>query len=262
MPPEHEVTGSNPVGRVSRFRSGVQYCRAVGDERKPPRGALIVIAVGLFATVAAALLSTDKVGPAGLEWVEESKMPDSAAVAIPGGGGMQLSDGLIRATEENVSDYTLYQTSAVLTIDKGSAIGQGRLRCSIKVPKRTIVAKTASSRASYPRSSDELAEQEAPERPLVEFSSHSTDQASVELGDVLGKRYTEMLGIVVEWAPFRIGQQVWQWGLPSGKPKDDLRLPFASIWRTTVGPAARLACTIETAAGSATVRTAGSLSPR
>jgi hypothetical protein len=220
---------------------------------------LIVIAVGLIATVAAALLSTDKIGPAALEWVDEGKMPDSAAVAIPGGGGMQLTDGLIRATEENVSDYTLYQTSALLTIDAGSAVGQGRLRCAIRVPKQTIVAKTASSRASYPRSSDELAEQEAPERPLVEFSSHSTDSASVELGDVLGKRYTGMPGIVVEWAPFRIGQQVWQWGLPSGRPQKDLYLPFASIWRTTVEPAAKVACTIETAAGAATVRTVGAL---
>ena len=220
-----------------------------------------MIAVGLLATLAAALLSTDKpIGAVALEWVEESKMPASPPAAIPGGGSMRLSDGLIRATEENVSDYTLYQTSALLTIDAGSAVGQGRLRCSIRVPKQTIVAKTYnSSRASYPRSSEELAEQEPPERPLIEFSSHSTDLASVELGDVLGRRYTEVPGIVVEWAPFRIGQQVWQWGLPSGRPKEDLLLPLASIWRTTASPAARLACTIETGAGKATVRTAGSL---
>ncbi|HXR29559.1 MAG TPA: hypothetical protein VN752_00285 [Solirubrobacterales bacterium] len=235
----------------------------MADESKtrPPRGALVVIAVGLLATVAAALLSTDKpIGAATLEWVEESKMPDSQAAAIPSGGQMQLSDGLIRATEPNVSDYTLYQTSALLKIDAGSAVGSGRVRCSIRVPKRTIVAKTHSSRASYPRSSEELAEQEAPESPLVEFSSHSTDLASVELGDVLGKRYTAVSGIVVEWAPFRIGQQVWQWGLPRGRPKEDLTLPFASIWRTTTSPAAKIACTIETAAGTSTIRTAGSLS--
>ena len=91
-------------------------------ETRPPRGALAVIAVGLLATVMAALLSTDKPpGAATLEWVEEGRMPDSKAVAIPGGGQMQLSDGLIRSTEPNVSDYTLFQTSALLTIDAGSA---------------------------------------------------------------------------------------------------------------------------------------------
>lgn len=234
------------------------------DERKirPPRSALIVIAIGLLATVAAAVLSTDKlIGAATLEWVEEAPMADSKRVSIPGGGRMQLTDASIRSTEANVSEYTLFRTSAVLTISAGSAIGHGRLRCSIRVPKRTIVAKTPNSRASYPSSSEELSEQEAPENSLVEFSSHSTDLALVELGDVIGKRFTDVKGIVVEWAPYRIGQQVWQYGLPAGRPKEDLRLPFASIWRTTASPAAKIACVVENSAGSATVRTAGALSP-
>jgi hypothetical protein len=234
----------------------------MNDESKvrPPRGALIVIAIGLLATVAAALLSTDKLlGAAPLEWVEEAELPDSRKVAIPGGGQMQLTDADIRSTEENAGEYTLFRTAALLTIDRGSAIGQGRLRCAIEVPKRTIIAKTPKSRASYPRSSEELSEQGTTENSLVEFSSHSTDLALVELSDIIGTRYTEEKGIVVEWAPFRIGQQVWQFGLPAGRPKEDLTLPLASIWRTTTDPAAKIACTIETGAGKATVRTAGQL---
>jgi hypothetical protein len=220
---------------------------------------LIVVAIGLLATVAAALLSTDKlIGAATLEWVEEASMP-TAKTRIPGGGEMQLSDASIRSTEANISEYTLFRTSAVLTISSGSAVGHARLRCSIRVPKRTIVAKTPKSRASYPRSSDELSEQGTTENSLVEFSSHSTDLALVELGDVIGERYTEEKGIVVEWAPFRIGQQVWQYGLPAGQPKQDLVLPFASIWRTTASPGGKIACTVENSAGSATVRTAGAL---
>jgi hypothetical protein len=235
----------------------------MADENKirPPRGALIVIAIGLLATVAAALLSNDKlIDAATLEWVEEAQLPDSKSVAIPGGGSMQLTEGSIRATEANISEYTLYRVSSLLTIDAGSAIGHGRLRCSIRVPKRAIFAKTHGGRASYPRSSEDLSEQDAPESSLVEFSSHSTDQALVELGDAFGKRYTREKGIVVEWAPYRIGQQVWKYGLPAGRPREDLRLPFASIWRTTANPAAHIACTVENAAGTATVRSAGSLS--
>lgn len=234
----------------------------MADESKirPPRGALIVIAIGLLATVAAALLSTDKlIGAATLEWVEKTPLPDSKKAAIPGGGEMQLSEAGIRATEPNVSDYTLYRTSALLTISAGSAIGHSRLRCSVQVPKRTIVAKTPKSRASYPRSSEELSEQDTPETSLVEFSSHSTDLASLEMSDLFGKRYTSLKGIVVEWAPFRIGRQVWKYGLPAGRPKEDLRLPFASIWRTTAKPAAKIACTVENAAGKATVSTEGAL---
>jgi hypothetical protein len=229
-------------------------------QNRPPRGALAVIAVGLLATVLAAVLSTDEpIGSATLEWVEKAPMPDSKVASIPGGGTMQLSEAGIRATEANISDYTLYRVSAVLAIDAGAAVGHGRLRCSVHVPHGAEVAKTHKSRAAYPRSSEDLIKQDTPETSLVEFSSHSAELASVEVTDVLGKSYTDESGIVVEWAPYRESRQVWQLGLPAGQPKAPLRLPFVSIWRTTVTPAARMACTIETASGSATVRTAGSL---
>lgn len=219
-----------------------------------------MIAVGLLATVAAALLSTDKpLGAVALSWEGKAPLPDSAPAAIPGGGAVRLADAGIRVTEANAADYRLFRVAAVLRIDAGSAVGQGRLRCAIRVPPRTIVAKTPSSRASYPRSSEELAEQEAPETALVEFRSHSTDLAALELGDAIGRRFTRRRGVVVEWAPYRIDQQVWRWGLPPARPAEPLTLPFASIWRTTGAPAARIACTVETGAGTATVRTAGKL---
>jgi hypothetical protein len=235
----------------------------MADEKqiRPPRGALAVIAVGLVATVFAALLSTDQpIGAATLEWVEKAPMPDSGIAPIPGGGKMQLVGAGIRATEPNISDYTLYRVSALLTIDAGSAVGRGRLRCSVHVPHGAEAAKTQKTRAAYPRSSEDLIEQDVSDTSLVVFSSHGAELASVEIGDVLGKRYTDEPGIVVEWGPYRESRQVWQLGLPAGRPEVPLRLPLISIWRTTVTPAARMACTIETAAGSATVRTAGSLS--
>jgi hypothetical protein len=229
-------------------------------ENRPPRGALAVIAVGLLATIAAALLSTDApLGAAELEWTEKRPLPDSKVAGIPGGGTVQLTEAGIRSTEPNAGDYTLYRVAAVLRVSGGAAIGQGRIRCEVQVPARTIVAKTPKSRASYPRSSENLAEQPVSETSLVEYSSHSTDLASVAIGDVLGDRYTREDGIVVEWAPFRIGRQVWKLGLPSGRPNEALRLPFVSIWRTTTTPAAKMSCSVETAGGNAAVRTAGTL---
>lgn len=233
------------------------------DESKirPPRGALIVIAIGLLATLVAAALANENLAGSAttLEWVGKTALPDSEKAAIPGGGEMQLTRAEIRTTEPNVSEYTLYRSSALLTISAGSAVGHARLRCSILAPKRTIPAKTPKSRASYPRSSEELSEQETSETAAVEFSSHSTDLASVEMSDIIGKRYTREKGIVVEWAPYRIGRQVWKYGLPAGRPKEDLTLPFATIWRTTSKPGARISCRVENSAGAATVSTAGSL---
>jgi hypothetical protein len=223
-----------------------------------------VIAIGLLATVAAALLSTsDKsAGAVALEWEVEQKLPDSKRAEVPGGGGtMQLVDAGLRGTGQNVSGYQLYRSVAVLSISKGAPVGGGRVNCKILVPPRhTIVAHTPNNRGSYPRPSEEedLIKQEVPEQVVVEFTAHGTDAAIVELGDAFDEFVAER-GVTVSWAPFRIGRQGWQWGLPSGRPTEQLNLGFASIWRTTGIPTAQISCTLTTSAGSSTVKTGGSL---
>jgi hypothetical protein len=131
----------------------------VPEDSRLPRGALIVVAIGLLACLAAALLATDKSSgsAAQLEWVQKKPLPDSRPVPVPGGGGqMQLVEGGIRDTGVNVSGYSLYRAAAVLRIDAGTPIGGGRIRCAIQAPGRTEVAQTPGSRASYPRSSEDL----------------------------------------------------------------------------------------------------------
>jgi hypothetical protein len=233
-----------------------------GKENRPPRGALAVIAVGLVATLAAALLATDEpLGSAAeLSWEAKAPLPDSKAAAIPGGGSTQLSEGGIRVSETNLSGYRIYRVAALLTIDAGSAVGKGRVRCSTRVPGSAIATHTPGSRADYPRSSsgESLIKQEVPEVALVEFNSHGTELGTLELGDAFGEFVNEP-GVVVSWSPFHKGIQEWQWGLPGGKPKKPLELGFASFWRTTSTPAAKVKCTVQTGAGSTTVRTAGTL---
>jgi len=230
-----------------------------GNETRPPRGALIVIAVGLFACLAAALASTDKpLTAAQLTWDEMAPLPDSRSVAIPGGGTMRIEQAGLRATEPNAGGYSLYRVAAVLNIRTGAAVGQGRVRCIMRVPTRTIVAHTTKQRASYPRPSDNLIRQGVPDTALVEFNAENSDVAVVELEDAFD-RYTGKTDITVEWTPYRPGQQGWDWGLPTGRPGKPLTLGFGSIWRTTATPAARIACTVETETGTATARTAGTL---
>jgi hypothetical protein len=232
------------------------------EHNRPPRGALAVVAVGLLATLAAALLATDEpVGSAAeLTWESKAPLPDSNPVAIPGGGSMGLSEGGIRASEENVSGYRIYRVASVLTIDSGSAVGRGRVRCATHVPARAIATHTPGSRAAYPRSSsgENLTKQDVPERVLVEFNSHGTDLGVLELGDAFDS-FVEEPGVVVSWTPYRKGIQEWQWGLPPGKPKLPVELGFASFWRTPTTPSARIVCTVQTGAGKATVRSDGSL---
>jgi hypothetical protein len=232
-------------------------------ETRPPRGALAVIAVGLFATFAAAVLQTDKpLGSAELEWEAKSPLPDSRRAAIPGGGSIQIREAGLRAAELNAGGYRLYRIASVVEIAAGSATGKARLRCAHRVPRsRTLIAHTPNSRGAFPRPSEEkdlLKQGDPPEQVELEFSTHGGEFAVVELGDAF-RQYTTLPGVVASWAEYEVGEQEWQWGLPSGKPREPLELGFASFWRTGGTPEARIQCTLENSAGSVVVETRGEI---
>jgi hypothetical protein len=173
---------------------------------------------------------------------------------------MRIGSAKITGTEENFAGYGLFRISAILEIEAGSAVGQARVTCRTDVPRRTIPAKTPGSRASYPRSSsgEDLLKQDVPDDILVEFNSHGTDLATLELEDALTS-FVNMPGVLVSWPPYKQALQEWQWGLPDGRPEDDLELGFASVWRTQTPPTVAVVCRTETAAGEATARTTGRL---
>jgi hypothetical protein len=238
---------------------------SAGDATRPPRGALIVIAVGLVACVVAALASTGKGEgeAANLEWVQASQPVESKAVPILGGGGeMQLTDTRIRATGTNVSGYSLFITSSKLTVSAGSPIGDSRILCTVKAPKGTEVAQSSGGlRATYPRSSEAgIYNQEVPETVLMDFSSKSNELAVLEFPD-RPRRFTTEKGVKVEWPEYVVGTERIEY-LVTGKPKQDLILPFFTLWRTTDVPAAELDCELATGAGTSTVSAEAALEKR
>ena len=235
------------------------------QDSRAPRGALIVIAIGLVACIVAALASTGKGEgeAANLEWVQSAKGPDSSSVPVPGGGEMRLTDTNIRATGTNVSGYSLYIVSTVFKVSAEAPIGGSSALCAIKAPKGTEVAQSGGDlRATYPRSSEDgIYGQEVPETVLMDFSSHGGELASLEVPD-RPQRFTTEKGIKVEWPQFKIGEERIKY-LIAGKPKEDLALPFFTVWRTTDVPSAKFRCTLETPSGEeATVETHAALPDR
>jgi hypothetical protein len=232
------------------------------DDNRPPRGALIVVAVGLIATLAAAALANENLSgdAVQLEWEQLREVPDSKPVAVPGGGGgkMRLTDAGLRATGVNVSGYLLFRSTAVLRIDAGAPVGGARILCAMRAPGGTEVAQTPQLRASYPRSSDNLIDQETYDTSLVEFSSKGSGLAVVDIED-LPDAYATEAGIKLEWPTYKVGVERWRWFLPPGPPAEELVLPFATVWRATKVPTMEVSCTITTSAGSATVETAGAM---
>ncbi|MBS1880731.1 MAG: hypothetical protein JST31_14565 [Actinobacteria bacterium] len=224
---------------------------------RPPRGAVVVVIVGLIACVVAVLAATERgEGEAAhLEWVKEAKIPDSQAVKVPGGDQkMQLTSGKIRATSTNVSGYSLYQVVQTLEIGAEAPVKKARVHCAIAAPHGVEIGHSSQGlRTLYPRSSEGILGQEVPETLLVKFSSQSSELAVLEVGDVAPAWSTEK-GVKVEWPEFEEGTEHLDYFI-AGKPKQDLKLPFYAVWRSTVVPKAKTSCTLETSAGKSTVET-------
>jgi hypothetical protein len=220
---------------------------------------LIVVAVGLIACAAAALLRTSKpLGSTGIDWGPQRAIAASKPAAVPGGGTMRIGGGQLRATAPNASDYALYRVSATLEVSRGAAIDNGRAHCVVRTPPQTLAAKTPNGRAALPQPSNELSDQPVPRVLRVEFNAQGAELAIVNLGDAFG-RFASRPGVKVEWDKYRPAQQGWNWALPGNLPAKPLTLSFASVWRTAGTPAARIACTVTTSAGIATAKTAGAL---
>jgi hypothetical protein len=220
-----------------------------------------VVAVGLVATLAAWLLSTDESGGAWVEveWAARNALPDSSQAQIPGGGAMKLEDAGLRVTEANINGERLFRLAGVLRIDPRSAVGQARVGCTMRGGGAEL-ARTGDNRGAFPRSTSEesLTKQEVPDRVGLKFRISGGEYASLELGDAF-EAYTDLRGAVGTWEKHRTDSMGWQWGLPEGRPALPVTLGFASFWKTTRAPSGSVSCTLENAVGSARVHTAGSL---
>ncbi|MGN6255497.1 MAG: hypothetical protein ACTHO8_11045 [Solirubrobacterales bacterium] len=228
------------------------------QDSRPPRGALIVIAVGLIATVVAALATTGKGDgeAANLEWVQNRSVADSRAIPVPGGHGeMGFVGTSIHATGTNVSGYSLFGVVSTLRVSAGSPIGGSRILCAVKSGHHTEIAQSGGGlRGTYPRSSEEgIYGQEVPETVLMDFSSHSSELASLEVPS-RPKRFTTERGVKLEWPEYEVGVERLKYFI-AGKPKADLELPFFTVWKTTATPAAAISCALTTSAGTSTVKT-------
>ncbi|MGV1047962.1 MAG: hypothetical protein ACOYD4_05495 [Solirubrobacterales bacterium] len=232
------------------------------QDSRIPRGVLAVVAVGLIACVAAALLSTDKDSgeSASLEWVQTAKIPSSKPVEVPGATqAMQLVEGKMRASGTNVSGYSLFQVATKLRIGADAPIGGARIICSVHGGRGSEIAQSAGGlRATYPRSSEAgIYGQQVPEVILLDFSSHGVELAVLEVLEE-PSRFTTAQGVKLEWPEYEAGTEHLRYFL-TDKPEGVFELPFFTVWKSTSVPKAEVACTLETSAGKATVRTAGSL---
>jgi hypothetical protein len=239
----------------------------INADERIPRGAIVIVVIGVLATIAAAVLTTGKGSgeAAHLEFVQKRAIPNSKPIAVPGSkeAKMQLVDGKIEATGTNVAGYSLFRVRSTLKIDKGAPLEAGTLVCSTHATKpNTLIARSSGGlRMLYPRSSEDgIYGQSVPLTILAAFSSHGYELAELEeVSEDLPERWTTVKGVKLEWPEYEEGTEHLDYSLPEGKAEATLELPFYTIWKTTKPPAATIACTLKVPAGKATAETEGSL---
>jgi hypothetical protein len=245
-------------------RPSIKRSSVPADERIP-RGAIIVVVVGLIATLAAAVLSGTGGGgsAAHLEWVVQHKLPDSKKAAVPGhpASKMQLINVKLQSTGTNVAGYALFRVVATAKIDDGVKLEEGsKLLCSTHTGV-LIAQSTGGLRMTYPRKFETGAYTHLVDEEVVaQFASHGTGSAILVTGEDLPSRYTTVKGVKTDWPEYEFGNETIEYTLPHGTPDAAIELPFYTIWKSRRRPSATISCELTSPAGNATVETSGHMS--
>jgi hypothetical protein len=218
----------------------------------PPRGAVIVVAVGLLVTVLAVGLTRNP-GQAGatVDYQTQTKFPQSKTVKFGQAGNTQIVDGLISTTDANEVGDRLFTIETSLRANAGPGAKVAQVSCQLKLPRGILMGQSEGRRAAFPRPLADTADDAIKEGVSVDFTNGSDEQAGIALRNVFFK-YVIGGNPSVGWPNLAAGQHTWLWRYP--KPVAKTRANFAAVVTGRGGATVPIACTPEAKGGSGTVR--------
>ncbi len=218
----------------------------------PPRGAVVVVAVGLLVTVLAVALTRNP-GQAGasIDYKTQTKFPQSKTVKFGQGGNTQIVNGLISTTDANEAGDRLFTIETSLRVKAGPGAKITQVSCQLKLPQGILMGQSEGRRAAFPRPLANTADDEIKEGVPVEFTNGSDAQAGVALRNVFLK-YVIGGNPSVEWSNLAAGQHTWLWKYPTPVPKT--RDNFAAVLTGRGGATVPIACTPQAKGPAGTVR--------
>jgi hypothetical protein len=221
----------------------------------PPRGAVVVVAVGLLVSIAAVLLSRDPGGVGeDVPFKSEDELTDSRPVELGERGSVRIVDGVISVTADNDFGERLYKVEASSTSRAAPGDDIASVRCQFKFPEGVHIGQSDGRRAAFPRPLADTADDAIKEGASVEFETDDAAQAGIVLRNAFFK-YVTGGDPSVSWPNLAEGQHVWLWRYE--KPVPATRDNFAFVLVAQGGEDVPLLCTAETTAGDrATARTA------
>ncbi len=268
MPPEHEVAGSNPAGRVFR-RAGSPARRfrprriEYPPHRRPmtdpapqqtpdesakrdriPRLAIAVVVVGLLATAAVyAIAQLPGSGSLEIDW-DTTEVVSTPPARDLGNGSFAVARSSLSALAPNDEGGLIYRVAGVVRIDSG-----GRklttVRCDVNsnaAGETNRMAHSSRLRAAWPKPSDALQEQEVPETSFVKFRTPDSKKIDLPIRDVVQRYIDTDAPTQVEWDGYIEDDQNWIWTMPNGTGVGAATLPWLVIFKTDARPKGTIKC--------------------
>jgi hypothetical protein len=209
----------------------------------PPRGAVIVVAIGLLVTFAAIALSKDPGGSGeDVEYVTQNPKPfgDSALVSLPGGGNTQIVDGFVSYSDANDAKLRVYRIEASLRARAGKGSKVTSIRCGLKYSKGVSLGTSGGRAAAFPRPLEDTADDAIKEATDVEYDTSDSERAAVDLRQDFFK-YVIGGNPSVSWPGLAEGQNAWLWRY--AKPVQRTRVNFAVLAIANGGQRVPITCT-------------------
>jgi hypothetical protein len=217
----------------------------------PPRGAVVVVAVGLLISVAAILLSRDPGGVGeDVPYRAETDLADSSTVELGSGGHVTIVDGVISTTADNDLQQRLYRIESSLRARAGAGGEITSVRCQLRMPEGVYIGQSDGRRAAFPRPLADTADDAIKEGASVEFETDDGALAGIHLRNAFFK-YVIGGNPSHVWPNLAEGQHVWLWRY--SEPVQRTRDNFAVVLVAEGGETVTLGCTAE-ASGAGTER--------
>jgi hypothetical protein len=218
----------------------------------PPRGAVVVVAVGLVISIAAVLLSSDP-GSVGedVEWLDTARLDPSETAELGDGGATQIVDPVLSSTFTNEEGSKLFRLEASLNARAGAGEEIEEIRCRLTVPKGVHIGQSEGRRAAFPRPLENAGDDAIKEGTPIEFTTEDAELAGVELRNAFFS-YVSKGNPEVDWTGLAAGEHAWTWRFHS--TVKNTRVNFAAVLVAEGGEAVDLACEPTADRDSAVVR--------
>ncbi|MDQ2621552.1 MAG: hypothetical protein M3Y45_00765 [Actinomycetota bacterium] len=209
-----------------------------------PRGAIVVVIVGLVASLGVFGLSKKSGGSsAELEWDVKEPIRTPVEKQLGANGSLRLARTSVSAIAPNANGELIYRVSGVVTIDSGGKVPT-MVRCDIATTNggESMIARTPNLRAAWPRPSDDLQRQEVPETAVVKFHAAGASVLGLPIRDVF-RRYTDSAApTIVEWDGYEEKVHNWIWKMENGTGPGPATLGYSVIFKTAEQPVGLIDC--------------------